>query len=55
MKIKVYSMTKKTIPMRRKTYEQLKKCKLKETERNTHLLERLLDKYEKEMIENGKL
>lgn len=45
-------MTRKGIPIRKQTLDKLKQLKQRETERNTLVLERLLDKYEMELL-NG--
>lgn len=43
-------MTRKGIAIRKIAYEQLKDCKIKETERTANVIVRLLDKYEKELL-----
>ena len=44
-------MTRKGIAIRKTIYEQLKSCKSYDKERTAHTVERLLDKYEKELLQ----
>jgi hypothetical protein len=44
-------MTRKGIPIKKSSLEQLKTLKQKETQRNTSILEHLVDKYEKELLQ----
>ena len=43
-------MSRKTININKKTHNNIKKCKIKDTERFAEVITRLLDKYEKELI-----
>lgn len=43
-------MTRKGIAIRKMAYQQLKDCKIEDTERTSNVLRRLLDKYEEELL-----
>jgi predicted CopG family antitoxin len=46
-------MSRKTINVHKNIYDKVERCKLKDTERFAQVIKRLLDKYEKELINNG--
>lgn len=45
-------MSRKTINITKKVHNKIKKCKIKDTERFAEVIARLLDKYEKELLNN---
>lgn len=49
----LYSMSRKTINLNKNIYNKVKRCKIKDTERFAEVITRLLDKYEKELLENA--
>ena len=49
----LYIMSRKTININKNVYNKVKRCKIKDTERFSEVITRLLNKYEKELIKNA--
>ena len=46
-------MSRKSININKNIYNKVKRCKIKDTERFAEVIKRLLDKYEKELLNDG--
>jgi len=46
-------MSRKTVNLNKNIHNKLKQCKLKDTERFAEVIARLLDKYEKELLNDA--
>lgn len=49
----LYAMNRKSININKTVYNKVKQCKIKDTERFAEAIERMLNKYEKELMNNG--
>lgn len=49
----ISNMSRKTINISKTVRNKIKKCKIKDTERFAEVIARLLDKYEKELLNDG--